>query len=39
MDDIGGTLVPKLKKLEQEGKQLRIVFDNFDFKILANILL
>ena len=39
MDDIGGELIKKLRSWVQEGKELRVVFDNFDFKILANIML
>ena len=36
MDEIGSGLVSKLQKLVQEGLQLRVNFDNLDFKILAN---
>jgi hypothetical protein len=39
MDDAGGNLIDDLKKLVSTEGQLRIVFDNFDFKILANIIL
>ena len=39
MDDIGGNLVPDIKKLVQTEGKLRLVFDDFDFKILANIIL
>ena len=39
MDDVGGNLVPVIKKLVQTEGKLRLVFDNFDFKILANIIL
>ena len=39
MDDVGGDLKNKIKGLlKTEGKP-RMVFDNFDFKILANIIL
>ena len=36
MDLIGSGLVTKVQKLAQEGLQLRVNFDNLDFKILAN---
>jgi hypothetical protein len=39
MDDVGGNLVDDTKKLVSTNGQLRIVFDNFDFKVLANIIL
>ena len=40
MDDVGSNNVKDLQKLvESEGNQLRIVFDNFDFRVLANIVL
>lgn len=38
MDDVGSNNVKDLQKLvESEGDQLRIVFDNFDFRVLANV--
>ena len=40
MDDVGSNNVKDLQKLvESEGDQLRIVFDNFDFRVLANVAL
>ena len=42
MDDVGhwsGNLVPDIKKLIQSERKLRLVFDNFEFKILDNIIL
>ena len=39
MDDIGGGLVQKLRSWVREGKEIRIIFDNFDFKVLAKIIL
>lgn len=36
MDTIGKELVPKIKGFVQEGQELRVNFDNLDFKILAN---
>ena len=39
MDDVGGNLKQEIRQLlKTEGKP-RLVFDNFDFKILANIIL
>ena len=39
MDDVGGDLQNKLKQLVKTEGKPRMVFDNFDFKILANIIL
>jgi hypothetical protein len=39
MDDVGGDLKNEVKELVKTEGKLRIVFDNFDFKILANIIL
>ena len=40
MDDVGSNNLKDLQKLvESEGDQLRIVFDNFDFRVLANVAL
>lgn len=36
MDQIGSGLVSKVQKLVQEGLELRVNFDNLDFRILAN---
>jgi hypothetical protein len=39
MDDIGSELTTKLRNWVADGRDIRVVFDNFDFRILANILL
>ena len=39
MDDIGGNLRQEIRSLLNTEGRPRIVFDNFDFKILANIIL
>lgn len=39
MDDVGSDLKSEVKKLVKSEGKPRIVFDNFDFKILANIIL
>ena len=40
MDDVGSNNVKDLRKLvDSEGNQLRIAFDNFDFRVLANVVL
>ncbi len=39
MDDIGGDLKNDIKELVKTEGKPRMVFDNFDFKILANIIL
>ena len=40
MDDVASNNVTDLQKfVESEGDQLRIVFDNFDFRVLANVAL
>ncbi|XP_028403965.1 uncharacterized protein LOC114526566 [Dendronephthya gigantea] len=39
MDDVGGNLIDDLKKFVSNEGEMRIVFDNFDFKVLANIIL
>ena len=36
MDTISDALVPKIQKLVREGEELRVNFDNLDFRILAN---
>ena len=38
MDDVGGDLKNKVKQLVKTERKPQIVFDNFDFKILANII-
>ena len=39
IDDIGKDLVLAIKQELIKGKPLRIIFDNMDFRILANIIL
>ena len=39
MDDVGGSLRQDIRELLKTEGRPRIVFDNFDFKILANIIL
>lgn len=39
LDDVGGNLIGDLKKMVSTEGHLRIVFDNFDFKVLSNIIL
>ena len=39
MDDVGGSLKQDIRELLKTEGRPRIVFDNFDFKILANIIL
>ena len=40
MDDVGSNNVKDLQKLvDSEGNQLGIVFDNFDFRVLPNVVL
>ena len=39
MDDMGGTLTQEIKQLVKTEGKIRMVFDNFDFKILSNIIL
>ena len=39
MDDVGGDLINEMKQLVKTEGKPRMVFDNFDFKILANIIL
>jgi hypothetical protein len=39
MDDVGGDLRNEIKQLVKTEGRPRMVFDNFDFKILANIIL
>ena len=39
MDDIGGNLRQEIRSLLNTEGRPRIVFDNLDFKILANIIL
>ena len=36
MDTLANGLVPKIQKLVREGQELRINFDNLDFRIMAN---
>ncbi|XP_068733624.1 uncharacterized protein [Montipora capricornis] len=39
MDDLGSNLSSIIKAKVDSGQELRVVFDNFDFRILANIIL
>ena len=39
MDDVGGNLKDDIRELMKTDGRPRLVFDNFDFKILANIIL
>ena len=36
---ISDNLVPDVRKIVKEGHEIRVVFDNFDFKVLANVML
>jgi hypothetical protein len=38
MDDVGKELLGQIKQKMNERQSLRIVFDNFDFKILVNVI-
>lgn len=39
MDDLGSNLSSVIKAKVESGLEMRVVFDNFDFRILANIIL
>lgn len=39
MDDLGGNLKNEIKELLKTENKPRLVFDNFDFRVLANITL
>lgn len=39
MDGLGSDLTSVIKAKIESGLEMRVVFDNFDFRILANILL
>ena len=39
IDDLGKDLVTSVCRELESGRKLRFVFDNFDFRILANIIL
>ena len=39
MDDMGAELIGSIQKYVGTGLEPRIVFDNLDFKILANLIL
>lgn len=39
MDSLGSDLTSVFKAKIESGLEMRVVFDNFDFRILANILL
>ena len=36
---ISDNLLPEVRKMVSKGHEIRVVFDNFDFKVLANIML
>ena len=38
LDDLGDSLVEHIREKVQEGQELRVTFDNFDFRVLANII-
>lgn len=38
LDDLGDSLVEHIREKVQEGQELRVTFDNFDFQVLANII-
>ena len=39
LDTMDQSGIQHIRKLVNEGRELRIIFDNFDFKILTNIIL
>ena len=39
MDDLGSNLSSIIKAKVDSGQELRVVFENFDFRILTNIIL
>ena len=39
MDDLGSNLSSIIKAKVDSGQELRVVFDNFDFRVLTNIIL
>ncbi|XP_078365968.1 uncharacterized protein LOC144650183 isoform X2 [Oculina patagonica] len=39
MDSLGSNLTSVIKAKVESGQEMRVVFDNFDFKVLANIIL
>ena len=39
IDDLGSNLSSRIKAKVDSGQELRVVFDNFDFRILTNIIL
>lgn len=39
MDSLGSNLTSVIKSKVESGKEIRVVFDNFDFRVLANIIL
>ena len=39
LDELGAGLIHTIKKMLQDGHELRFTFDNFDFRILTNIII
>jgi len=39
MDSLGSNLTAVIKAKVESGQDMRVVFDNFDFRVLANIIL
>ena len=39
MDSLGSNLTTAIKAKVESGQDMRVVFDNFDFRVLANIIL
>ena len=39
MDSLGSNLTTVIKAKVESGQDMRVVFDNFDFRVLANIIL
>lgn len=39
MDSLGSNLTSVIKTKVESGQEMRVVFDNFDFRVLANIIL
>ena len=38
LDDLGDDFIDHIRGKVQEGRELRVTFDNFDFRVLANII-
>ena len=39
LDTMDQSAIHHIRKLVNDGRELRIIFDNFDFKILTNVIL